>query len=302
MGRRSFAGEPLTLERDPPFGSPDDLVQSGADGLDALIRRWGQSTSIALSLPAESELAEVVEQTALRALMLGALDAEHEAEDGEMVPVAKFQRDTRWTRKPFQEAIDSFLARKVVSPETFEAMTAQARARAFTVAGLMVNDVAIVHRELSASLQAGVDVRTFRKQLQERLELRGWLKPGPRREAPTVTGRPWHLETVFRNGVMGSYNRGRVQQMSDPDVLEARPFWQVRAVADSRSRPEHKAVHMKVLAADDAFWSTVGHPPWGHNCRCRIVSITQQRAESVGVTDGSTISGLPDSGWAPNTV
>jgi len=277
-------------------------LRDGANDVDA----------VALEVP---ELAEGIAETAMRASMLGALDAHTEDEEDITITPAKFKRPTvglPFTVRPFQEAIDDFAARGVVSRDVFDKMASEAKARAFTVAGTASQSIRdAIKEELQKSMADGADLRDFRKRLKGRMEVRGWLKPGPGGKpgtaggsaatVPTQTGTPWHVETIFRNGTMASYARGRQKQMLQPNVLKRLPFWEIVTIRDSRRRTTHGKAHGKVLSVYDPFWQTVGTPPWGHNCRCRVITRSRKRAEAKGITDGSSIVGLPDPGLASPT-
>jgi len=278
-------------------------LRDGANDVDA----------VALEVP---KLAEGIAETAMRASMLGALDAHTEDEESITITPAKFKRPTvglPFTVRPFQEAIDDFAARGVVSRDVFDKMASEAKARAFTVAGTASQSIRdAIKEELQKSMADGADLRDFRKRLKGRMEVRGWLKPGPGGKpgsaggsaatVPTQTGTPWHVETIFRNGTMASYARGRQKQMLQPNVLKRLPFWEIVTIRDSRRRTTHGKAHGKVLSVYDPFWQTVGTPPWGHNCRCRVITRSRKRAEAKGITDGSSIVGLPDPGFTGQTI
>jgi len=76
---------------------------------------------------------------------------------------------------------------------------------------------------------------------------------------------PWHLETVFRTNIQSAYQVGRYQQLADPDVLKALPYWQYRAIMDSRTRPAHAAMNGFIALASDSIWKS-WYPPNGYNC------------------------------------
>ena len=167
-------------------------------------------------------------------------------------------------------------------------MAAEAKRRAFTIAGIARKDIlATAHKELVRALEDGDDLRRFSARLNDRFKSAGWTKLSPSR-----------VEVVFRNNTMGAYAQGRHEQMTQPEVLAARPFWQILGVKDNVTRGTHGAAHGKVLRADDAFW-TRAPLPWGHNCRCRKVSRSARDLERLGlhVVSGASLTGLPDPGW-----
>jgi SPP1 gp7 family putative phage head morphogenesis protein len=288
-----------------PFGGIEDLTATGSATAEAYFERLSQALFAAVENAGISngaraidkidtdalELAEIVAETALRSAMLGALDADFEAAEDTTVQIEKFEtRGQRvpWVKKPFVEAMKDFEERQVVTPRAFQRMRDAARVRAFTVAGASRKKViAVVKEQLSKALADGEDLLTFKKNLNEKLELKGWLKPGPRAEVPTRPGSPWHVETIFRNGVQASYARGRQRQMLQPAVLAARPFWECVTAADERVRASHKKMHGKTFAVSDPIWRTLGTPPWDHNCRCRVVSRSAKAVEKRGGADAS---------------
>ncbi len=105
------------------------------------------------------------------------------------------------------------------------------------------------------------------------------------------------METVFRTNSLDAYNRGRHEQMSDPKVIAARPVWEIRALEPTtpEDRQTHIAANGKKLLASDPFWRTA-YPPFGFNCRCRVVSRNQ--ASLADVVPGTSIQGLPDPGFS----
>jgi hypothetical protein len=271
------------------------------------------------------KLATVVAETSLVASAVGALEADWETrEDRDLEPaefgaqaelplllrekeprvIPDFIKSGQFRPKAFEAAIDDFLDRKVVTRDVYDSMVHDARVRAFTVAGLAERDmVESVRDELAKTMREGASLRGFRKRLRERFEGDGWLKAKPSApHAPTRTGTPWHVETIFRNGVMGSYGRARVQQMSQPHVVAARPYWQVQTVRDARQRKTHGQAHGKVIPADSPVWQRAGAPPWGHACRCRLVSRSAKWVEDTGASISHDLPGLPDPGWSPNAV
>lgn len=291
-------------------GSPDVLVERGAregarsaqrwvdelldvaDGGDAA-RIYRRLDKAAAFLDLET-FARAVERRIVHGLMLGGLDADYEATQDVAIAPAAFTiapqvgvRD--FVTLPFGEAIQAFASRKILTKRAFDRLLGAAKRKAFTVAGLARKSmVGAAHDELAKAIERGDDLRGFSSMLTERFDSAGWTKLNPS-----------HVETVFRNGVMGAYADGRDAQMTQPAVLEARPFWQVFGVDDDRARKTHKAAHGKVLRADDPFW-TRAPLPWGHNCRDRKVSRSAADLKRLGLTVsiGASLRGLPDDGWS----
>lgn len=307
---RWFADVGRKVQPSSANGSPEVLVERGvrdgarftdrwvdalledADGDDpAKVYRRLQRAADAIDL---EPFARAFERRIVHSLMLGGLDADHEMTSEVVIAPTKFERYAfaggiaDFTTTPFLEALRAFVSKKVVTRRTFDRLLASAKKRAFTVAGLARRDMlATAHDELAKAITAGADLRSFSKPLAERFDAAGWTRLNPS-----------HVETVFRNGVMGAYSDGRRAQMTQPAVIAARPFWQILGVDDARTRPAHRRAHNKVLHASDPFFAKAG-PPFGHNCRDRVVSRNAKDLQRLGLTPtiGAALSGLPDEGW-----
>lgn len=313
LARAWFAAAPTGRKVQPASvnGSPELLVARGvkeatrhlekwrevfldaADGADGT-KLYRRLTHAAKALDVEP-FARALERRILHSLMLGGLDSDHEArEDVTIKPVAfsflTFDGGVAdFTTKPFGEAIKAFRSKEVLPRRDFDRLAASAKKRAFTVAKLQSTEMLrTVHDELGKAIEEGTDLREFSKRLSERFDSAGWTQLNPS-----------HVETVFRNGVMGAYNDGRRAQMSTPVMLKMRPYWQILGVDDARTRPTHKAALGKVLPANDPFFDRAG-PPFGHSCRCRVVSKSAKDLERLGLvpTIGAQLRGLPDEGWS----
>jgi SPP1 gp7 family putative phage head morphogenesis protein len=283
-----------------------ELAQVAADRGARLTKRWVDRVLVAVDglhteeqinaaienvrLP-DAELRELLQEVDLRASMLGALEASDEARrlDGLREPLLLASRmGISFIRTVFREAVAWFIQKAVVTRDVFDRMRADARLRAFTIAGLQrTNLLAAAKEELERSIFEGTDLRDFRDRLDDRLNADGWTPL-----------RPAHVETVFRNATMGAYGEGRRAQMTQPAVLRRRPYWQWIATQDDRTRDTHAAAHHVVMAANDPAWKRIG-PPAGHNCRCTLRSLTEEQARQYTVVNGGSkvIRALPDDGW-----
>lgn len=290
-------------------GSPEVLIERGVREASRVTDAWAKTFAdaahgtsgehiyrnlqrAAQSLDVEA-FTRALERRYVHSLMLGGLDAHHEmTEDTVIAPVA-FAGQPDFTAIPFGDAVKAFMSKNVVSRRQFDRLAADAKKRAFTVAGLAKTEMLkTAHAELGKALEAGSDLRTFSKALNERFDSAGWTRLNPS-----------HVETVFRTNVMGAYGDGRRAQMTQPAVLAARPYWQILGVDDSRTRPAHKAAHGKVLSATDPFFAAAG-PPFFYNCRCRVISRSAKDLARLGLvpTIGAQIRGLPEPGWNADAI
>jgi hypothetical protein len=302
-----LAAQPRTIN-----GSPDTLIVRGVEDTlsvtgalaDAIVKAVsGKTTAAAIKSAIDGaakrfgagKIAKPIERELLHGALLGALDAFYESETERFVPVESFRSeapefllaitDARFAARPLGEAIKAFLSKKAVTRDVFDAMEKSAQRRAFTVANA-ANEAMVrtVKQELLRQLAVGADLADFGKHAAKRFESAGWT--------PANSS---HVETVFRTNVLGAYNGGRIRQMTEPAVLDARPFWESLPVGDGP--PRQRATHRNfVLRAADPFWQTAA-PPYGYNCRCRLRSLSVRQGAGR-VQEGSSIHGLPDHGFA----
>jgi uncharacterized protein with gpF-like domain len=86
---------------------------------------------------------------------------------------------------------------------------------------------------------------------------------------------------------MKAYAKGRAEQMADPAVVAALPYWQYRTAGDGRVRPAHAALDGFTALQSDFVWGRI-YPPCGFNCRCTVIPILASEAP-----EGSNLPGSP---------
>lgn len=178
----------------------------------------------------------------------------------------------------FDEALEHFASRTALTDEERKRIPADARSRAFWIAGVAQLDVVQrVQEKLAKAIESGTALEDFKKQVRDDLA--------------TTTG--GHLETVFRNATQTAYNAGRWRQMSDPSVARFRPFWMYDAILDSRTTPLCNGLSGTVLEASDPWWDT-HTPPLHHRCRSGIRSLRRSEAEKRGITTTAPAETPPD--------
>ena len=160
---------------------------------------------------------------------------------------------------PPSEAIDFFRSKQIVARKEFDLLSGDARAAAFTVAGVYRDDVLkSFKREITAALEQGTAQQKVIKRFRDILAGAGHRELGA-----------FHLETVFRTNMSVAYGVGRRRGLEA--VTDDLPFWEYHAVMDDRTRPAHAALNGTILPADHEFWRD-HFPPWGFNCRCTITA------------------------------
>jgi|GEM_PF-4470855 SPP1 gp7 family putative phage head morphogenesis protein len=172
----------------------------------------------------------------------------------------------------FDESADWLLARTVVDEGTRREIPADARARAFWVAGAaqldVVNDV---FTELRAASDQGLGFEEFRKQVRPKL-LKAWGGVEP----------PHRIRLIYRNATTAALNAGRYQQMRDPEVMARRPYWLFDAVRPTPCPSEIcTELDGKIFRADDPRVDVV-YPPNHHGCQSGFRCIRASEAERRG--------------------
>lgn len=179
----------------------------------------------------------------------------------------------------FDEAVDFFLGRVVMTAAQVVALDADIQERAFWIgASLQLDQIQSVHDKITKAIESGEPFDDWRKRVRD-----------------TLTDDA-HAETVFRNAAQKSYNAGRYRQMSDPDVLKFRPYWMFDAVLDSRTTQTIcKPRDGVVLPAEHEFWQTAT-PPLHHRCRSSLRSLRESEAKRRGISKQAPDVDVPE-GW-----
>lgn len=207
--------------------------------------------------------------------------------------------------RPPKDALAYWKSRAPVTPKQFETLSGQARSRAFVVGRLTRQDqVNEVYAALTAALEKGETLASFKKRLAPLMKKKGW------------TGKnAWRVENIYRTNMQSAYQAGRYAQMKK--TVQGRPFWRYVAVGDARTRPTHLALHGKVYSHDHDFWGK-WYPPNGYMCRCTVQTLSQRQVEKRGYEVGERLPSMiepvdpstgvvmpavplrPDPGWSGN--
>lgn len=173
----------------------------------------------------------------------------------------------------FQEAVEYFKERVPVPADTFYQIAGEYRALAFTVSGYTKAQILKrFYDALLSALEDGGTLREFQSDMQDFLETDGYEGLAPQQ-----------AELIFRTNIQTAYNVGHYQQMTDPAVMELRPYWQYDAVNDASTRPSHLAMDGKVFPAGSPVWD-VWFPPNGFKCRCTVKTLSRRQVERRGLT------------------
>ncbi|MCL6558763.1 MAG: phage head morphogenesis protein [Firmicutes bacterium] len=154
---------------------------------------------------------------------------------------------------PFEEAIEYFRDKVPLSPDQYQKLADEYKAKAFTVGGIAALDILNdILKELLKALEEGLTQDEFRERINETLKSKGWDGLSP-----------YRADNIFRTNIQTAFSVGRYRKMTDPEVLARRPYWMYDAVNDTHTRPTHKALDGMVFPADHPFWDT-WYPPNGY--------------------------------------
>lgn len=175
-----------------------------------------------------------------------------------------------WLSQKFSEAIAYFRKKVVIPTQRWDEFTAQNHDFAFTVAGLTKADLLEDVRWLvDQAISEGNDYETFKSQFRRLVGRKGW-QPNDKR-----------IYTILDTNARRAYAAGRYQQVTNPDILEKRPFLVWKHRDSIIPRPNHLALDNKAIPTTDPFWK-VAFPMCAWGCRCTAFSANQQMLNRIG--------------------
>ena len=167
------------------------------------------------------------------------------------------------------DALKWFLEKLSVSREVWDAMSQEARRKAFTVAGVAHADLLTqVHEAITKALKDGTGLGQFKKDVQNKL-LSAW--------GEQVANPAWRIETIFRTNMQSAYSAGRWKQLNHPTIKKVRPYMMFDAVMDNRVSHICEKLDGTVLPTEE--WEKRGLcPPLHFNCRSALRSLRKSQA------------------------
>lgn len=208
----------------------------------------------------------------------------------------KLATSTSFDDLPFQSvpatrAIERVLKLIGMSRDAFDGLSQRYKMQAFTVAG--VSDVKLIEqiqKALADVLGSGGTEKDFQAAVNTLTD-----KAGIDRLASAQIG------SVFQTNVQTAYQNGRFEQMSDPAVAAALPFWTYRTAGDDRVRPAHAALDGFSARNNDVVWNRI-YPPCGYNCRCTVTAEGPDDVPDDAASPGLAripfaAAGVPDPGF-----
>jgi hypothetical protein len=193
---------------------------------------------------------------------------------------------------PFAAQVRFFRRKLNVPSGAWNDLWREEHAHGFMVAGAFKADLLADIRELVDQAQTGkgslpaLSYDQFKRDFRGLVESHGWDPRG---------GADWRAHLIYDTNVRQAYNAGRYEQLTDPDTLAARPYWEYRhnhlGISES-PRPEHQAWHGLVLRADDPWWDS--HMPQnGFGCKCGVRALSARDLKKRGKAGPDT---APDDG------
>jgi len=180
---------------------------------------------------------------------------------------------------PFEEAIDFFRQKARVPTDHWTDVWRTAHSRAFMVAGAATDELLQDFQDaIQQALDNGTTLETFREQFDDIVEKHGW----------SYNGTPgWRSRIIYETNLSTAYSAGRYAQLTDPDVLQAFPYWTYMHGDSQHPRQWHLAWNGTTLRADDPWWST-HYTPNGWRCSCRISATSQAGLARMGKSGPDT--------------
>lgn len=168
-----------------------------------------------------------------------------------------------------EEAIAFFKSKKILTPEQFDALSAELRQQAFTARNLMSQRLRkVAFERLLQALKDGKPLKDFVAELRN-AESRLGVEPA----------QDHYVENIFRTNTMQAYTEGKRQAAYSPALKAARPYILYRAIQDPRTRKSHLAIHNKAVLKD----KNPTLPPFHYNCRCSFLSVSEEQIKERGI-------------------
>lgn len=152
------------------------------------------------------------------------------------------------------EAVKDLSERNLILKEDYVALENEARAKAFTVAGVETEaTLERIRDTLAENVAKGVDYREWREKVEEAIGEGNFLSDS-------------HEELVFRANVHTAFSAGQNKVLDHPLVADAFPYRSIFPIHDQRVRATHLALETmgldgtNIYRADDPTWK-LWEPP-----------------------------------------
>ncbi len=227
------------------------------------IKKQLQKFSISYIKKLESSKSSPIEQALLEAVLSGYIAGIADVKSRSKLE--QFQEPALKAilnfRLPPREAIQFWLALRILSHEEYKKLEEAFRPYAFTMAlttdkNMMIRMKNYIERGLREGFNEEEFIRRIRK-LSEDL----WREF----QAP-------YLKTVFRTNLNTAMNAARWNQYMQDPFVEILVY---KTMADGRVRPTHRMMHNFAAPKTDDVWKQ-WFPPNGYNCRCFVIGMSKE--------------------------
>ena len=188
--------------------------------------------------------------------------------------------------RPFPEQAAFFKNKLNVPTQHYQDVLGAGHDKSFMVAGAMKADLLMdLKKAVDKVIADGKSFGAFKKEFEGIVQKHGWEGWTG---SETKAGRDWRARVIYQTNLSTSYAAGRYQQMTDPAVLAALPYWKyLHNDSVHHPRPLHVEWSGTVLPHDDPWWD-VHFAPNGYGCRCRIVPTDASEYEGKPAPDNGT--------------
>lgn len=199
---------------------------------------------------------------------------------------------SEWTALPFDEAIAYLSGKTNLDTDGYAESQGIVQDVAFTVAKAKGDLLKDLRKAVEKAITTGQSIDQFRTAF-DRIADRyspDWMGNGDR---------AWRSQLIYETNLRSAYAAGRYSQMTQPEVLKQRPYWQWRHGGSKDPRPEHIALDGKVFDADQLFFQVGGFPPCGYSCKCRVFSMSDRDLSKRGlsISKPPEVDRIVDQGW-----
>jgi uncharacterized protein with gpF-like domain len=174
---------------------------------------------------------------------------------------------------PFKEAIEYLAQKTNLDTDSWIEGQGIVQDAAFTVAGAKGQVLQDIRDAVTLAIEQGISIADFAKQFDAIADryVNNWSLKGDR---------AWRGQLIYEQNLRNAYAAGRYKQMTEPETLKRRPYWQWRHGGTRDPRPAHIAMDRRVFPAD----SLPFHPPSGFGCKCQVFSLSQRDVDREGLT------------------
>lgn len=188
----------------------------------------------------------------------------------------------------FREAVAAWRKRDPMPKDEYDALDADARDRAWTVAAAAQADlVTDVWEAIDSAIEDGTTLEDFQEAIGAQLA-EAWGGANPAR-----------VENIFRTNISSAYNQGRYSVFTAPAVKESHPYWRFDVIDDDRLDDVCADCGGVILPQDDPWWDD--HlPPLHPQCRCSFTAISAEEAGESVDEEGPDSAAADGFGEAPD--